>query len=276
MKEIDKPIEIGKDVANVLKELKEVKAIAFYGAIASGFADKYSDIDLICICDRVPLLNTRKNIFNKINVSSLRNFDMFDRGQDVFNYKNKKIGIVYTSSKKIDKRIKEIEKRGSLYRDDALLVTEIYLTKIIWDPLKYFNKRKKILQKYIKKLKIVVINLLWPWLKSFGEKGWPRGGGLDEALKRKNPIWINKLIQLHLDWYLYCLYNLNDEYWTDFYTKWAFKKIKTFKYKPRNCLKNLEEISLLGCKEKELYKKVKLLKQLIKDLTPLIHKKYNL
>ena len=51
---INEAINISKKVASKLKELEGVKAVSIYGSIAKGIFDKYSDIDIMCFCEKIP------------------------------------------------------------------------------------------------------------------------------------------------------------------------------------------------------------------------------
>lgn len=267
---MDVRIKLGDEIANVLKNLKGVKAIAFYGAIASGFADKYSDIDLMCLCDKAPSPNERKlfweDFVDYIGAKGI---------VDVFRYKNENFGVEFREIHRLNETIASIGKKGFIAKDDDSVVGWISGAKIVWDPKQVYANLKQKLKKYEKKPKWL-IKILWNLLIDFDKENWPEGSGIRQAILRKNYIWIGRLMQVYLDRFLVCLYDLNGKFYTDFKQKWAYKEINTFKYKPKNCVKKLEQIYLLGNDLGSARKKIKLFSELIKDTTPLIKRKYKL
>jgi hypothetical protein len=166
----------------------------------------------------------------------------------------------------------ELKKRGNILGDDFVIVNKLIYNKPLWDPDKIFYKYKKDIRNYIKKLRTYAKSL-WREVEFYSKKwDWPGGGEIYTAIKRKNYIWISLLLNNNLNNYLFCLYTLNNLYYHKFLGKWAFKQINNFKYKPKNCVKRLEKISLLGNKGKELDQKLKIFRQLVKDTDPLMRK----
>lgn len=259
--------KIGKEIATELKNIKEIEAIAFYGSLASGFADKYSDIDIICVCNKMIPTKTRSRILNELKIKNLKNKIIGEIGQDTFNYEGKNVGIVYLTKNHIENWLDSVKKRGRLDREDSLMYAEIYSTKEIFDKNNLFVKYRKEVRRYIKK---DMLKWFWPALHDFIKYE----GGLKEAKLRKNKIWIYGRMTINLRWFFDCLYIVNNEYYHDGRLKWAFKEIETFRYKPRNCINRLEKIMVLGNEGKELNQKIRIFKQLIKDLEPFIPKKY--
>lgn len=268
-------IKLGKEIAPALRYLKQVKAIAFYGAIAQGFADEYSDIDLMCLCSKIPSADERTKVLTKFfKLKYIGNEDSKGRkiGLDLFMYKGKNFGIEYQEISDLVKRLKLVEKRGFIAKDDEQLIGSISNAKIVWDPAQVYANLKKKLAKFEKKPDWLV-KLLWNRLINFSKKGWPGGVGLGQAILRKNHIWAGKLVQMYTDHFLLCLYAINNKFYTDMSQKWAYKEIATFKHKPKGCVARLEKVYLLGNKPNELKAKIKLFSSLIKDTTPLIEKK---
>lgn len=83
-------IEIAKEIMVVLKNLKEVKAIAVGGGIVSGYPDRYSDVDIYCLSTRLPDIKNRKALLNKLKLERIK--EQYSRkdwhfGQDLFSIK---------------------------------------------------------------------------------------------------------------------------------------------------------------------------------------------
>lgn len=275
MNEYERSIKIAKEIASVLKNIKEVKAIAIGGGVVIGKPDKYSDIDIYCFSTKLPELKKRKEILNQLKLDRFKGQDSNPKiswSIDLFFYKRKAVGVEYIGMPYINKNITKIKKKGYISRDDFVTVNKIIYNKSLWDPDKIISNYRKDLRKYLKKVRTYAKSL-WQDVEFYSKKwDWPGGGGIHTAIKRKNYIWIDQLIKIQIYRYLFCLYALNNLFYHEFLGKWAHKQIKDFKYKPKNCVKRLEKISLLGNKGEELDKKIKLLNQLIKDTSPLMKK----
>ncbi|MBU3897235.1 MAG: hypothetical protein KJ697_04910, partial [Nanoarchaeota archaeon] len=128
-----------------------------------------------------------------------------------------------------------------------------------WDPNKIFKRFKTRLKKYTDS-RLYVKNILWAGVKKF-----TKGTEVSITLKRGGYIWINSMINSKLNDYLDCLYTTNGRFFHAGEPKWASKQISVFKYKPKNCVKRLEQISLLGNNPKDLKKKLNIFKSLVKD-----------
>jgi len=275
---MDAHIKLGNEIADALKSLNGVKSIAFYGAVASGFADKYSDIDLMCLCSKIPSINERVRVlakFSKLKYKGNQDSREWKKGLDLFTYKAKNFGIEYKEIGDLVKKLELVEKRGFIAKDDEQLIGSISNAKIVWDPRRVYANLKEKLAKFETKPNWLV-KLLWNQLIDFSEKDWPEGAGIGQAILRKNYIWTGKLVQTYIDRFLLCLYAINNKFYTDMSQKWAYKEIKAFKYKPKECVARLEKIYLLGNKSRELKTKIKLFSSLIKDTTPFIKRKYKL
>ena len=264
-----------KELVNVLKRLKGVKAIAVHGALGQGFGDKYSDIDLTILCDKVPSIKERKEVFMNSNLTYRNSHDVkkIELYEDGLSYKKIPIGLSYKPVSYLDKKIKRIKEIGHLTKDDSIFIAWIYLTREIYDPKKIFLRYKRILNNYVKNQR-KIINLYWHHLQGLFKKGLPHGSaGIETAIARKSSIWINKLFNLLIDKYLFVLYAINNTYYYEWNQKWTFNQIPKFKKKPKNCLKKLEKISILGNKSNEIKLKIKLLKELIKDTEKFVEMK---
>ncbi len=58
--------KIAREFVDKLINLKGVKAIVVYGSIAKGFFDVHSDIDILCICSKIPNYEERRRKILKL------------------------------------------------------------------------------------------------------------------------------------------------------------------------------------------------------------------
>ncbi|MBU3896364.1 MAG: nucleotidyltransferase domain-containing protein [Nanoarchaeota archaeon] len=249
-------IIIAKDIANKLRRLPEIKAIAIYGGVAEGYADNYSDIDIICYCTKTPSIRKRKEVLGVIDIRQLPGHP----DTDEFQYKNKYPNIFYCEYVPwLGRLIEDACRSRKLH--DSFLISHLLNTVSLYDPNKLLTGWKSKLQPILK-----------THLSSIKEGSFSKLKHellqIDISIKRKNMIHINQEISKMIDLFLIALYALNNQPFMS--SKWSKERIKVFKMKPKNCVKHLEQISLLGNNTKDLNKKLKLLKSLIKDTDPLI------
>ena len=69
-------IDTAKKVAQTLKQINGIKAIALQGNLAKGFVDKYSDIDLICLYEKLPSSKARRKVIEKLNIEKFVNKEL--------------------------------------------------------------------------------------------------------------------------------------------------------------------------------------------------------
>ncbi len=273
MEKSDEIIKIARKITKHLKKIKKIKAIAIGGSVVCGYPDEYSDVDIYCICNKLPSLKKRKTILDELKsdkIISQSNHPEFGFGHDIFVYRGKEVGIGYNDIKTIKNKFKEIKLRGYIHIGDYYIINQIVFQKTLWDPDKLFSKYNKKLKKYNKMLKIDA-KFLWERIEDFFVNK-ESSNGIYKEIKRKNFIWINQLISIYIRWYLFCLYTLNNEYYHKFLTKWSYRKINEFKYKPDRCVERLEKISIMGNNKNELMKKIKIFNELIKDTSSLMKK----
>lgn len=60
-------IELGEQICEKVKAIEGVKAIAIGGSVGRGYADEYSDLEILIFWDKYPDENTRKLIVKKLN-----------------------------------------------------------------------------------------------------------------------------------------------------------------------------------------------------------------
>lgn len=266
-------IKIAEEIVKQLKTLYEAKAITLGGAIAYGFADKYSDIDIHCFCKKLPDIKFRKKIISNLKLNGIKKqYNVGDSfGQDIFFYKNKVIGIDYIPLTNFNRYINTVIKTKKAQRDDFSRLSKIFQDKILWDPDKIIHKIRKRVKPVVDTSIKFSLNIYWPNVVGFVKEPESNArSAIGIAIKRGSCIWICKLFDIQLEFYLHCLYAINNEIYYNFLTKWAYKKIPTFRYKPKNCVKRLEQISLLGNNPKDVKKKLEIFKTLVKDTEPLI------
>ncbi len=131
------------------------------------------------------------------------------------------------------------------------LITFVWYSKPIYDPKNLIKKWKKELSKYpnqFRKGKLEYLTAIFNFAKNY-----------EVYLKRKNFIYVSYRTEELKEILIEAIYALNKRYPI---SKWFFRDIKNLKLKPKNCIKRLEEFSLLGNKEKDLKKKLKILNSL--------------
>ena len=93
---------------------------------------------------------------------------------------------------------------------------------------------------------------------------------MKRLLKRKNHFEVQASIIDVIQNIYECIYALNGKTKVD--KKWALADIKKFKKKPSRVEKRLEDILKKGNSEKELDKKINILRKIAKELKPFIEK----
>jgi predicted nucleotidyltransferase len=107
MDERTRSIKVTKEIVSVLKDLKEVKAIAIGGGSVIGYPDKYSDIDIYCFSTKLPNLGVRKKLLSRLELDRFKGQDSnpkFSWSIDLFFYKGKAVGVEYIEISYINKR----------------------------------------------------------------------------------------------------------------------------------------------------------------------------
>jgi len=263
---------LGKEFAlNILTELNEVEAIAFEGAVARGFTDKYSDVDIVCLCSKIPSLQKRKKLLRPLVDKLNEDFNVPMRylvNSDYIRYAGKSIGVSYERTKEFEHLINHFKSNRISESELAKIVTKAYYVKIIWDPQKIYSRLKTNVPKS-DALKIVELFLYY--LSGMTMKGkWPKLG-FQVDLYRKNLMATDRRFQEAIDFYLKLLYALNGEYF--FVPKWAHKSIKKLKIKPKRCWERIQTIFEQGNDAASVKKKVKIFEGLVRDLHMILVKR---
>lgn len=267
---MEKLIEIAREVASALKQLKEIKAIAIYGGVARGFVDKYSDIDIICLCSKIPDKKKRANKIKLLKNSLIKEglgLPEFEKKSDYFTLKNTNIGIYYILIHEYKKLVYKFKNSRLTKAEFSNVLVHIYYTKVLYDPQKYLqNLKNGIPLPNIETIKYFIAQLN----KTCYKAEWPYGDKIYVESYRKNPVSVNIGFVELLDAYLISLFTLNGRYYIG--SKWIREDIKNFKIKPKKCLKRIETIAYLGNSKKNIKRKLKILASLVEDLNKILGK----
>jgi len=263
---------LAKNVAKVVDKIPGVVAVATYGSLAEGNVDKFSDINLVAICSKIPEPENRRKILQK-------SYDwiIFKNGtipnwrtsaQDFFFVKGENISITYKNKKVFEQMAEDISNNRRIGRDlFREIMTYVYNTRILVDS-------KNVIKKIRKKLPSATPQLLRYFLPDANKislkEGWPNDA-LKHAIQKKNYIYIQDIIDLQIDNIIISLYVLNGKHYTS--PKWAINSIREFKIKPKGTTKRLQEICRLGNKPEEVKRKVNLLQSLVADINKIILEK---
>ena len=266
-------VKIAVEVMSVLKQLKEIKAIAIYGGVARGFVDKYSDVDIICLCSKIPDKKKRVNKIKSLKNSLIKEglgLLEFEERSDYFTLKNTNIGIYYILIHEYKKLVHNFKNSKKLTKAEfSNVLAHIYYTKVLYDPQKFLQNLKN----GIPSPNIKTVNYFTAQLnKTCYKADWPYGDKIYVESQRKNPISLNARFTELLDAYLISLFTLNGQYYTG--PKWIREDIKNFKIKPKNCLQRIETVAYLGNSKKNIKRKLKTLTSLVKDLNLSEHSVY--
>lgn len=260
-------IKLAKEVTNTIKPLKEIKSISIYGAVALGFQDKYSDIDLVALCDEIPKIEKRKKILDRLK--NTRFIDIPNKsGMDYFVYKETDISIEYKKIKEFERLIREFKKGEIIFEQFSTVISKFYFGKSLYDPKGIFRRLKKKVPK--PKFNIGIIGLVDYLNKTCNGDVGPIGDRLKKAIERKNLINIHLEFSSLINAIIIVLYTLNGFYYLT--PKWVPSYIKKMKLKPKNTEKKLNELSRLGNSPSLINKKRRILKSLVEDLNKVLRK----
>lgn len=251
--------KMAEPVIEELKKTPEVKAIAFYGSIARGMADRHSDIDILCFWSKDPSVSKMKSIIKKVKGDSW----YVNKKVSAFSLNSVDTGIwnknLFEMKILLEKRFKK--KDPTTESDIDIFIDGI---KPVYDPYDLIGKFKK--------------NTKYPsWLrkqnlgKIHAAAGALLNDNIESALLRKNYIWIDHSIDQGIDLILRTLYAMNNRYYS--VSKWVFKDSEGFKIKPKNFNKKLIKIQNLNNRE-DLDNKLYLINMLIEDIYDIIRVKF--
>ncbi|MEJ2268096.1 MAG: hypothetical protein P8X70_03400, partial [Nanoarchaeota archaeon] len=224
------------------------------GSLNKGYADKYSDIDIICITrKKIGLVSLKEQIL-KLN----KNAKIIGK-QIQFDYNVTITSIILKKFSDLVQKAKTIKKRFNLS-----IYKEIYFLK----DYKVIEGDKTDIQKIIKlipsKLSEEFIeeefNNLYPWIIN----NISESGRLEIEIKRKNIISFEYRFSRTVGWLIKLIYEVNGILFED--ARWAIKEIPKMKIKPKNFIKRLETC----LKNKNLNTKLKLLRSIVYDFNAIL------
>jgi len=264
----NKLIKIAKETAQVLKQINEVKAIALQGNLARGFADKYTDIDLICLCEKIPPRKIREKILEKLGIEKFVNGELpeeITERSEYFYYKGIRTSTYWIKLKDYEDFIKRFRLNKLSKEEFANVVSHIYYTKILYDPAKVFIGLKKKIPKPNKK---IIRHFLYYLNRAVYGGRWPHGEKIKFEKARQNYLSLNSEFLKLIDYYLIIIFTLNGEYYL--FPKWLSASLKRMKIKPKNLDKRLQQLAYLGNDKKSINKKIKVLTLLVDDLNRIL------
>jgi len=243
----------GEEIAEKIKDLKEVKAIAFYGSIGMGFNDKLSDIDLVAYVDKIP---SKKDIMKKLE--GIEKIQIIPNDMIVFYYKDMDCIINFETIKHLEKKIGNLKEGKGLDHRIAMYIQNvrpIYGEELIKDLKKEVRKYpKEILKKELVPVRGVT---------TFFE-------GIDKTLKRNKILWIDLQFHQCLERIIKAVYALNKRYYPG-NAKWAIREIKNFKKVPKNFTKDIDKFVKLNS-IKDFNRKLGLLEKVLLNLGEMLNK----
>jgi len=263
--------KIARKIGNIIYKIPGVSAVAIYGSIAEGHADKHSDINLIAICSAIPNPEKRREFLEKKFEWIVFKNDIVPKWrtqtQDFFFVDGKHVDVLYKKYSALANVTGDIESDNYMSREIFReAVSYIFNTKIIKDPKKIFAKlRKKIPSATPQLLKYFLPSLEHVSLKN----GWPYTD-FQQAIERENYFYIDSMLELQLENFLICLHAINKRHYTS--PKWAIKSVRELKLKPKATLSRIQRISRLGNSPADLKKKINLFESLVSDFNKLILK----
>lgn len=250
----EKIIKTGEEIADFIKDLKEVKSIGFMGSIGRGNFDKYSDIDIIVYVDEIPSPNKRKKLLE----DRVKNYEKIIPEMEIFYYKNKEVSFFYRKISDLEKAIKKLYKEN---HEDKKISEEIKNIRPI-----YGKEIIKNLQQKIKNFPDGILNKKLYNLR----KITTLFKDLEKYLERKQLVWMNHIFEEILEDVISITYTLNKKYYGG-YLKWFEKDMKDFNKLPKNSKSNLEKYIRTNPIE-NLPQKLTLLKKIFFGVVDLLNK----
>lgn len=264
-------IDTAKKVAQTLKQINGIKAIALQGNLAKGFVDKYSDIDLICLYEKLPSSKARRKVIEKLNIEKFVNKELpkqFTDKSEYFYFNGLRVSTYWIKQEDYEKSIKNFCLYKTTKNEFQNIISHIYYTKILYDPAEKFANLKKQIPK---PRKGIIKYSMYHLNKVVYGGEWPHGEKINFERKRKNYIAINSEFIELIEHYLIIIFTLNGEYYT--FPKWLPSLLKKMKTKPKNLIKRLNQLVYLGNDDKSINKKMKILTFLVNDLNIILKNK---
>lgn len=228
-------------IADELKKSGYAKAVALGGSLATGFIDRYSDIDMFCYGDEIPDESARRKLFEQTGCQEIATAFMkpVKYSSDIFGVDGYTTTVDWIEIKDLDKKVKEFLTGN--YQNEVYMATLIQDIKKTYDPERILKEWQKSTRKYPEKLKenkcLIQPPMVMERLFYNLNKDYRRGqfnfidGKIIDAVKT--------IIQ--------AVYSLNNTYYP--YEKWFESKFKEFETKPKKAAQRIRRISELNVAE---------------------------
>ena len=200
-----KYVKKATEIAKKLKLDKECKQVILVGSVAGGYADKYSDIDLLVLYKNEP---TEESLQNLLNIPKVNKF-WLDKNKFHVHLKSdqstiQNIAILYTSYDRLKKFVKSYPK---VTFDEYLEISKYIVDGVLLNgdknEFKLWSSRCKEVPEKLKK------DILHNKISSLNF--WFKQGSLELLIKRKDWLMVNRTIHYGIEWILTSIYLLNDK-----------------------------------------------------------------
>lgn len=257
MQSIKEYRKLGFEVAKKISKVPGVKAVGYTGSMATGFIDRFSkDIDITCIVDRPIHIKERRKYLGKQDYRENEVSLFFES----FKVNDIHVDLIFKDIGWIESSIKRMEPRDDF--NEKQILSFLQTMKPIIDRkgiIKNLKKRSMYTDDY--RLTKVVWNL-----SILCNRGWTIG----KPIKRGDIAFINYLFSEAIEKYVSTIYALNKIYYSDL--KWSLNILESLKIKPKKSIYNVKKLSVVGNNPKEINEKMRILKEMIIDLSKIIRK----
>ena len=220
-------------------------ALGLEGSFGYGYQDKYSDVDLFAICKE------GYSISKLIQNLKKKEFEIHPHPEIL---KNLSSFSLKTKDRRIDIKLISKSKFDNIVNEDL---------KIIFDPLNIF-KKSKIKKPTKKEFEFSYRMIVYPLrIKKHYEV----------RKARDNLLFFSDLANRSIEILIKLVYSLNKKEYICM--KWAKNDLKKFKVKPKNFVKRINDLILLGNKDKDLKNKIDEIHKLGDETYKLILKQFS-
>ena len=249
--------KIGEEIGRKISKCSNIKAVAFIGSIAYGFADEYSkDVDIICYCNTLPSIKERRKYLGEQNYEKT---GLISDHMEIFKIDGTNIDItffipeIYEWGLKMNPNDEGAEKH---------VLFKIQICEPIVDKNDFLIKLKEKI-KYTDDYQIKKIERQFSVLCNSKEVN-------KKPLIRNDTAFLDYRFSFLVEKYASLIFALNKRYFSDL--KWIEKHIEKFNIKPKNTVRNIRKMSEMGNKSCEIEEKMKILKNMIFEISEVIKK----
>jgi len=261
-KELERKI---KDILEVFKEDKNILVAGYVGSVSKGFADKFSDLDIVCITRKKPDYTLIKKKLRSL-CTDIETFKDGEKMNYHFDYYGTTATICFKKVSEIKDAIKKLKENFDMQLYKKLYINFDY--KVVFGDRKIMKGIQKQIPLRVPEKEIKEgFEGLYKWVVNNVRKG----GRLESEMERKNWISVNYRFNRTLDWFIQLIYLINGIPFQE--VRWIYKEIPKMKIKPNNCINKLDKIVKLGSGEENAKKKIFLLRSLVLDLDKIVRKK---